>query len=82
MASADVSADKARGKQAVERAMNGDLARGGSYSLNYDGSYRMTLPPTFFTNVDTEPGDKGKVFMDFQNEAIVICYGGDDGDEK
>lgn len=82
MASADVSADKIRAKEAVERAMNGDLARGGSYPVSYNGSYRSVLPPAFFTNVTTEPGDTGTMYMDFQNEAIVICYGGDDGREK
>lgn len=82
MASADVSADKIRAKEAVERAMDGDLARGGSYPVSYNGSYRSVLPPTFFTNVDTEPGEEGTMFMDFQNKAIVICYGGDDEHEK
>ncbi len=82
MASADVSSDKVRAKDAIERAMNGELAKGGSYKLQHSTCYKSTLPPVFFRNLDTSPGDEGKVFMDFQNEAIVICYGGDDERKK
>lgn len=77
MASAEPTHAKAQAKAAIERAMSGELARGGEYPVSYNGSYRSVLPPTFFKNVSTSPGETGTMYMDFQNECLVIHYGGE-----
>lgn len=77
MASAEATTQKARAREAIDRAMSGEIARGGEYPVSFNGSYRSVLPPMFFENVSASAGDQGEMFMDFQNECLVISYGGE-----
>lgn len=77
----DLPTEKDRARDVASRFKRNDLIYADSYKVQYNGSYRSALPPAFFKGTDAEVGDIGTVFMDFENEAVVICYGGDDGGE-
>ena len=66
-----------RAKMALERAMNGELWDGGKYSLQVPrgNRYKTCLPKQPLDNMGLRKGAEGSVFVDLDNQAVIICYG-------
>jgi len=61
--------------EAVERAQNGELPLLDEHILSRgSGSFRSTLPITFFRNTPYTTGDVAGAYADFEQGILVLDY--------